>query len=119
MNGSVLIVDDSKFMHIMLEGIFYKMGYETISAYNGEQAILSYIENEPDFITLDINLPDINGLEVIKSIKELDEDCKVVMCTALSHERLYTDSLKLGAKGFIRKPFTEDKFMDVVTDVIK
>ncbi len=119
MNANVLIVDDSKFMHIMLEKILDKMGYNTISAYNGKEAINSFIENKPDLITLDINLPDIDGLEVIKSIKELNKNCKVVMCTALAHEKFYDDSLELGANGYITKPFTEDKFMDIVTAAIK
>ncbi|MFW6022084.1 MAG: response regulator [Halanaerobiaceae bacterium] len=119
MSGSALIVDDSKFMHLILEEILEKMGYKTISAYNGEEAINSYIENEPDLITLDINLPDIDGLQVIKSIKEIDSNSKVVMCTALNQDKFIDKSIKLGANGFIAKPFTEDKFVNVINDAVR
>ncbi|QUH24989.1 response regulator [Serpentinicella alkaliphila] len=105
----VLIVDDATFMRISLRCILEKNGFEVIGeGKNGVEAISKYIDLRPDILTLDITMPEKNGIEVLKEIINIDPKANVVIISALGQETFVTEAVKLGAKGFLVKPFKED-----------
>lgn len=86
-----------------------KNGFEVVGeAEDGYEAVNMYMALKPDIVTMDITMPDMDGIEALKKIKEFDKDANVVMITALGQEAFVKESIMLGAKGFIVKPFKED-----------
>ena len=111
----VLVVDDAAFMRKMVTDALTKGGHEVVGeAGNGVEAIERYRELKPDLTTLDITMPEKDGLAALKDIIELDPTAKVVMCSALGQESKVLESIKLGAKDFIVKPFQPDRVIDAV-----
>jgi two-component system chemotaxis response regulator CheY len=105
----VLVVDDAAFMRLSLKVILAKGGFEVIGeAGNGEEAIEKYKILKPDIVTLDITMPGMSGVEVIKEIKKIDKNAKIIMISAMGQERLIRESIINGARDFIVKPFKED-----------
>ncbi len=111
----VLVVDDAAFMRKMVTDALTKGGHEVVGeAGNGVEAIDRYRELKPDLMTLDITMPEKDGLAALKDIIELDPNAKVVMCSALGQESKVLESIKLGAKDFIVKPFKPDRVIDAI-----
>ena len=111
----VLVVDDAAFMRKMVKDALTKGGHEVVGeAGNGVEAIERYRELKPDLMTLDITMPEKDGLTALKDIMELDPNAKVVMCSALGQESKVLESIKLGAKDFVVKPFQADRVIDAV-----
>lgn len=111
----ILIVDDSIMMRKTLRTILQRAGHTVeAEAANGEQAILYYVKHRPDLVTLDITMPGMNGIEVVKRIKEIDQDANVVIVSALGQKHIVFEALQHGAKNYILKPITEDKLLSVV-----
>ena len=109
----ILIVDDSFMMRTMIKNIVSNAGYEVIGeASNGIEAINKSKDIHPDLVTMDITMPELNGIEALKGIKEIDENAKVVMCTAMGQKPMVLDAVKNGAKYFVVKPFS-------ATDIVK
>ncbi|NLM12506.1 MAG: response regulator [Epulopiscium sp.] len=105
----VLIVDDAQFIRGTLKLMLEKNGFEVVGeAEDGYEAVNMYMALKPDIVTMDITMPDMDGIEALKKIKEFDKDANVVMITALGQEAFVKESIMLGAKGFIVKPFKED-----------
>ncbi|MGB9621615.1 MAG: response regulator [Brevinematia bacterium] len=110
-----LVVDDSAFTLKQITQILMSAGIEVIgNAPNGESAIKMYKEFYPnvDFVTLDITMPDIDGLQVLKEILSFDKDAKVIMVTALGREDIVKAAIMNGAKGFILKPLDRLKVLE-------
>lgn len=106
----VLIVDDAVFIRLTLKLMLEKNGYEVIGeAANGSEAILRYKELKPDLVTMDITMPQMDGITSLKAIKQMDPGAKVVMITALGHEAAVKNAILSGASGFIVKPFVEEQ----------
>lgn len=102
----VLIVDDAAFMRLMLKKIIVVDGHEVVGeAGDGEAAIEMFRELRPDLVTLDITMPGRDGIEVLGSILEEDPAARVIMCSALGQQAKVVESMKLGAKDFVVKPF--------------
>ena len=119
MSARVLIVDDAIFMRSMLKDIMVRHGYEVVGeAENGKEACEKYKELNPDLTTMDIVMPQMNGIEAVKEILKHDENAKIVMCSALGQEALVTESIEAGAKDFIVKPFSPDKVVKIVSQVV-
>jgi len=111
----VLVVDDAAFMRKMVSDALTKGGHEIIGeAGNGIEAVERYRELRPDLTTLDITMPEQDGISALKQIIELDPSAKVVMCSALGQESKVLESIKLGAKDFVVKPFQPDRVIDAV-----
>ena len=103
--AKILIVDDAAFMRMMLKDILTKAGHEIIAeAGNGNEAVEKYTELHPDLITMDITMPDCDGLEGLSKIMEINPNAKVVMCSAIGQQAMVLDALKRGAQDFIVKP---------------
>jgi two-component system chemotaxis response regulator CheY len=102
----VLVVDDSAFMRSKIRGILEVSGHEVIGmAENGERAIDMALELQPDLLTLDNMLPDMTGLDVLKTLRSQNHDCKVIMISAVGQRSVVQEGLSLGALDYIIKPF--------------
>lgn len=104
----VLIVDDTLFMRTSLKTILKRNGYEVVGeAENGLVAIEKYKELNPDIVTMDITMPELDGIKATQKIIEYDPDAKIMMISALGQEKIVVNAIIAGAKGFIVKPFNE------------
>lgn len=111
----VLIVDDAAFLRMQLRGIFERCGAEVVGeAENGEECLQQYEILKPDLVTLDITMPDVDGITVLKQLKEKHPDAKIVMCSAMSHPDKFIASIQAGAFDFIVKPFNSDKIASIL-----
>ncbi|SDJ01651.1 response regulator [Salimicrobium halophilum] len=111
----VLIVDDAAFMRMMVKDILTKNGYEVVGeAENGQQAVDMYSEHKPDLVTLDITMPEKDGIQALKEIKEKDADANVIMCSAMGQQAMVVDAIQAGAKDFIVKPFQADRVIEAI-----
>lgn len=116
---SVLIVEDTPFMRNMLKEIFYKNGYEIAGeAENGQQGVDLYRELKPDIVTMDITMPEKNGLEAVQEIIAFDKNARIVMCSAIGQQAIVIECIKAGALDFIVKPFAPDKVMQACVRVL-
>lgn len=116
----ILVVDDAAFMRTMIKSILTKKGYNIVGeAQDGNEALTKYKELKPDLVTLDITMPNKNGLEALESIMEFDSTAKVVMCTAMGQQAMVLDAIRLGAKDFIVKPFKADKVVESIKRIVE
>lgn len=117
--AKVLIVDDAAFMRMMVKDILEKNGFEVIGeASNGAIAVELYKRERPDVVTMDITMPDMDGIQAVKAIKEFDPSAKVVMCSAMGQQSMVMDAIKAGAKDFIVKPFQADRVLEAIRKAI-
>jgi two-component system chemotaxis response regulator CheY len=115
MANRILIVDDAAFMRMMIRDILTKNGYEVVGeAQDGAQAIEKYKELKPDLITMDITMPEMDGIAALKEIKKLDGNAKVIMCSAMGQQAMVIDAIQAGAKDFIVKPFQADRVIEAI-----
>ena len=115
MSKKVLIVDDAAFMRMMIKNILIDGGFEIVAeAENGKEAIDLYKEHKPDLTTMDITMPEMDGLEAVKEIVKLDEDAKIIMCSAMGQQAMVIDSIQAGAKDFVVKPFKPDRVLGAI-----
>ena len=115
----VLGVDDAAFMRKMVSDALSGGGHEIVGeAGNGIEAISQYQELRPDVITLDITMPEKDGLAALKEIMALDPSAKVVMCSALGQESKVLEAVKSGAKDFVVKPFQPDRVLSAINKAV-
>jgi len=114
----VLIVDDAAFMRMALRKIFEKNGFEVVGeAENGNKGVEKYKELKPDVVTLDITMPEKDGITALKEINAYQPQAKVIMVSAMGQESMVREALISGAKTFIVKPFKEDYVIETVTKI--
>jgi two-component system chemotaxis response regulator CheY len=119
MGAKVLIVDDALFMRNMLRNIFSESGFDIVGeAQNGNEAIEMYQRLKPDLVTMDIVMPEKNGIEALKEIMAADGTARIVICSALGQESLIMEALEAGARDFIVKPFKPPKVIEVAQKVL-
>lgn len=117
--ASILIVDDAAFMRMMLKDILTKGGYEIAGeAADGNEAVAKYAELKPDLVTLDITMPNKDGLEALKEIKSSDPNAVCVMCSAMGQQAMVIDAIQAGAKDFIVKPFQPERVLESIRKVL-
>ncbi|WP_372790555.1 response regulator [Paraconexibacter sp.] len=106
----VLVVDDAAFMRKMVTDALSGGGHEIVGeAGNGAEAVQRFQELRPEVMTLDITMPEKDGIAALQEIIALDPSAKVIMCSALGQESKVLESIKLGAKDFVVKPFQPDR----------
>ncbi len=111
----VLIVDDTKFMRNILAGILKKKDLEIAGeAVNGRDAIEKYKELRPDIVTMDIIMPEIDGIQAVKEIMKFDPNAKILMCSAMGQQALVIEAIQAGAKDFVIKPFQPTRVLEAV-----
>ena len=120
MAPSVLIVDDALFMRMMIKDILSKDGLDVIGeAENGVEAVKKYAELRPDLVTMDIVMPEMDGIEAVRNIMKLDPAARVLMCSAMGQQPLVVEALEAGAKDFIIKPFQPAKVVEAVRKALQ
>ncbi|SHJ38453.1 two-component system, chemotaxis family, response regulator CheY [Propionispora hippei DSM 15287] len=115
---SVLIIDDALFMRHALKLMLEKNGYQVVGeAENGLVGIQKYEELRPDIVTMDITMPEMDGITAIKKIKAIDAAATIVVITAMSQQSSVMEAIGCGAKGFIVKPFKEDHVLKTMSSL--
>lgn len=113
--AKILIVDDANFMRMMLKDILTKAGHEVVGeAEDGKAALERYKELTPDLVTMDITMPNVNGIEAVKSIRAYDSKARVIMCSAMGQQVMVIDAIQAGAKDFVVKPFQRDRVLEAI-----
>lgn len=113
--AKILLVDDAAFMRMMLKDTLKKNGYtDVFEAVDGLDAVAKYDEISPDLVIMDITMPNMDGLEALKTITTKHPDARVVMCSAMGQEAMVVEAIKLGAKDFIVKPFKPERILKTV-----
>ena len=119
MGQRILIVDDAAFMRMMVKDILTKNGYDVVGeAENGEIAIEKYKELNPDLVTMDITMPEMDGISAVKEIKKINPKAKIIMCSAMGQQAMVVDAIQAGAKDFIVKPFQPDRVIEAVSKAL-
>ena len=119
MSKRVLIVDDAAFMRIKLKDILEKNGYEVVAeAQNGNEAVEKYKEVNPDVVTMDITMPEKDGVEALKEIKAFDKNAIVLMCSAMGQQTMVMDAIRAGAMDFIVKPFDTERVIKALDKAV-
>ena len=115
---TAIIIDDSKTSRSVLRTILEKNGYEIVAeAANGEEGFEKYCDLYPDFVTLDITMPVMDGIQTLVKIKEYDPGAKVIMVTAAGQKGKMVDAIKLGAAEFVTKPFETDQIISIIESI--
>ena len=109
----VLMVDDSSTVRKLGAQMLRSEMFEICGeAADGYQAFQAYKELKPDVVTMDVNMPVMNGIEALRQILAYDKNAKVVMVTSEGHRDMVMEAVKLGAKGYVVKPFRKDPFCE-------
>lgn len=114
----VLVVDDAKFMRVRLTKLLSSQGFDVLEAENGEEAVKAYKEAKPDAVLMDITMPEKDGLEALKEIRESDPKARVIMLTALGQESMVVQAVQAGARDYVVKPFDPDRVMSALQKVL-
>lgn len=114
--SKILIVDDATFMRTVLKNILVDEGHDIVEATNGIEAIEAFEKHSPDLITMDITMPEMDGIVALREIMRMDSNAKVCMVSAMGQEQVILESVKSGARDFIVKPFSPE---DVLTKIRK
>ncbi len=115
MGTKVLIVDDAAFMRMMLRDILAKNGFDVVGeADNGKVAVQMYNELKPDVVTMDITMPEMDGIAAVKEIKAADPGAKIVMVSAMGQQAMVIEAIRSGAADFIVKPFQPDRVLEAL-----
>lgn len=119
MSKRILIVDDAAFMRMMIKDILTKNGFEVVGeAADGLQAVEKYAELKPDLVTMDITMPEMDGIAALKEIKSKHPDAIIIMCSAMGQQAMVIDAIQAGAKDFIVKPFQADRVIEAISKAI-
>lgn len=118
MSCNILIVDDDAFMRATLKDVISKGGFSVVGeAINGKDAVDKFQKLNPDIVTMDITMPEMDGLEALKAIMGLNAKAKVIMVSAIGQQANVLEAVKTGAKDFIVKPFQPDRVIDALKKV--
>ena len=114
----ILVVDDAAFMRVSIKNMLTKNSYEVVGeAENGKVAIQKYQELSPDIVTMDITMPEMDGLASLKAILSINPSANIVMVSAMGQESMVREAVISGAKGFIVKPFKEDIILAALNNI--
>lgn len=119
MKGKILLVDDAPIIRLKLKNILSAQGYDIVGeASNGVEALARYKELKPDLVTMDIVMPERDGVEALEDILKFDEKAKVIMVTAIDQRSSLMEAIQLGAVDYIVKPFEDDRVIEAINKAI-
>lgn len=119
MGKTVLVVDDAAFMRMMIKDILTKNGYEVVGeAENGAAAVERFKDLRPDLVTMDITMPEMDGISAVREIKAIDASARIIMCSAMGQQAMVIDAIQAGAKDFIVKPFQPERVLEAVSKAL-
>ena len=114
----ILVVDDAGFMRMTIKNHLTKAGYtDFVEGEDGQKAVELYAAEKPDLVIMDITMPNMNGIEALRSISQSDPAAKVIMCSAMGQESMVIEAIKSGARDFIVKPFKPDRIMKTLNSL--
>ncbi|MGK7376499.1 response regulator [Planococcus sp. 1R117A] len=116
---TILIVDDQMGIRLLLNEVFKKEGFHTLMAANGKEAIQKAMETQPNLVLLDMRMPGMDGIEILKSLKELQKEIHVIMMTAYGELDLIEESIDSGAARYFTKPFDVFEIRDAVKQLLR
>ncbi|MEW6447630.1 MAG: response regulator [Bacillota bacterium] len=115
----VLIVDDAAFMRMMIKNIITKNGYEVVGeAENGAVAVELYKQLKPDLVTMDITMPEMDGIASVRAIRAVDPRANIIMVSAMGQQAMVMEAIQAGAKDFIVKPFQQERILQAMERVL-
>jgi two-component system chemotaxis response regulator CheY len=115
----VMIVDDAAFMRNMLKNFINEGGFEVVcEATNGLEAIRLFAQHQPDIVTMDITMPDMDGVAAVTEIIRLHPTAKIIMCSAMGQQKMVLDAIVAGAKDFIVKPLLKERVLQSLHNVL-
>ncbi len=109
-----LVVDDTSIMRMIVSKIMREARFDVSEATNGAEAIQSYFKWKPDIVIMDLTMDGIDGTTAIRGILQIDPNARIVVCSSTSDTHIVVNLLKLGAKGYVTKPFTPDKLLNTI-----
>jgi len=115
----ILITDDSLLLRRKLKQELESLDCEVFEAKNGKEAVIMYLENQPDGTFLDIVMPEVGGLDALKAIRKINEKAQVVMLSSTGTSSKLVETLKFGAIDFIQKPYTTQQIKKTLDDIRK
>lgn len=114
----LLIVDDAAFMRRMLADMVAGEHEVCGEAANGMEAIAKYKELKPDIVTMDISMPEMQGIESMREILAYDREARVLICSAIGHRQKVLEAMKSGARDFLVKPFQKEQVLDAISRLL-
>lgn len=114
MSRTILVVDDAAFMRMMIRDILAKEGYTIHEAVNGRDAIEKFDEVRPDLVTMDITMPELDGISALKAIREAEPKARILIVSAMGQQKMIVEALEAGALDFLVKPFQPTKVLETV-----
>jgi len=117
--SKIMIVDDSKFMRSRLASLLTEYSYDVIEAKNGEEAVQTYRQIQPDAVMMDITMPQKDGLTALAEIRQFDPQAKVIMLSALDQPILVLEAMQAGAKDFLVKPYNPRQITKTLQKVLR
>ncbi|MBM7865563.1 response regulator [Heliobacterium gestii] len=119
MKKRILVVVDAAFMRMTLRKMLEEAGYDVMEAPNGNEAVRLWEELAPDLATMDITMPEMDGISAVRAIRALDPKAKIVMCSAMGQQSMVVEAITAGAKDFIVKPFQKERVLKTVGNVLE
>ncbi len=117
---NILVVDDSILMRNNIKSFVESLGHNVVGeAENGAIAVAMCTELKPDVITMDITMPNMNGMQAIAKIREFNSDVNIIVVTSHGQEEIIMKSLQAGAKGYILKPINENNLNEAIQNIYK
>ncbi|MDD3147372.1 MAG: response regulator [Candidatus Riflebacteria bacterium] len=114
MSKKILVVDDATIMRLMLKHLFENNEFTVIEAINGKEAVDLYATHKPDLVTMDITMPDMDGITAVKEILKIDPAAKIIMCSAMGQVDKVKAAVMAGAKSFLVKPLQPERVLATV-----
>lgn len=111
----VMVVDDTAFMRMVMRGLMEQLGMNVVAeARNGMEAVNLYEKLKPDLVTMDITMPEMDGIAALKQIMRMDSKAKVIMCSAMGQRDMVLEAMRSGAIDFVVKPLQKDRLEEAV-----
>jgi two-component system chemotaxis response regulator CheY len=115
----ILLVDDSTYIRTVLGSVITEAGFEVAGeAADGAEAIRKYMDLKPDLVLMDVIMEPMNGMDATKAILDQDPAAKILMVTVLEDKDILLDFVKIGAKGYIAKPFTKTEIGEKIKEIM-
>ncbi len=115
----ILIADDVASMRVILDKLLKKMCHEVVGeAANGVEAVAMYREHHPDLVTMDLMMPEMDGMEAIREIRGSDPDARILVVSALDTKDMIEEAIEAGALGYVTKPYSYEKLRIKIDDVM-
>ncbi len=118
--ATIMIADDAAFLRVMLKDLLEREGHTVVTeAANGVEAVDKYRAYRPELVILDLNMPEMGGMEALEELMRMDAKANVVMCSALGHKHHIVGAVRRGAKDYILKPFHSERVVSAVDRVLQ